>query len=100
MLFTIVLWEIIVLTQNFIKAQRRWLLVRKDTKLKILKEGGEQALSHSQNDITRIDFALKRIADDQYGICTNCGCMIAPNRLKVIPETPFCTPCAKETEAQ
>lgn len=76
--------------------RKHHLLSRKDSKTTILKEGGQQALSHSWNDIKRIDFALKRIEDGQYGLCCNCGCGIEEARLDSIPETPFCTDCAEE----
>lgn len=72
---------------------------RRESKLGILKRGGEQALSHSYRDITRIDFALKRIEEGQYGLCVDCGAPIQEDRLQIIPETPFCTDCAKRIEA-
>ncbi len=57
---------------------------------------GEQSLLHSHDDIRRIDFALKRIMDGQFGICPNCGSLIEEERLEIIPETPFCSSCAHE----
>ncbi len=85
---------------QFIEERERQLRHRRQSKLRILQGGGEQALSHSYKDISRIDFALKRIKERQYGLCTNCGCPIGAARLRVIPETPFCTSCAKSIEAQ
>ena len=76
--------------------RRHHLLTRKQTKTDILKEGGQQALSHSWNDINRIDFALQRLEEGQYGLCCNCGCIIEEARLDLIPETPFCTSCAED----
>lgn len=84
---------------GYIENQRHWLLSRRESKLEILKRGGEQALSHSPKDITRIDFALRRIEDGQYGICTQCGFLIEQQRLKIVPETPFCAECALVVEA-
>lgn len=83
-----------MLTREFIEQQAVRLEVRKRSKEQILKSGGQQALSHSYRDITRILFALKRIENGQYGICTNCGVSIGGKRLKAIPETPFCLKCA------
>jgi len=85
---------------EFILEQTEWLKIRRITKLGILASGGQQALSHSYSDITRIDFALKRIKENQYGLCANCGGLIQMNRLKTIPEAPFCITCAEEIESQ
>jgi RNA polymerase-binding transcription factor DksA len=80
---------------SYLGQKRQALLERRSSKTKILKEGGQQALSHSWNDITRIDFALRRIEQGQYGLCCNCGVPIDEGRLVSIPETPFCTDCAQ-----
>ena len=85
---------------KFFEGQRRWLKYRRESKSAILKQGGEQALSHSLQDIVRIDFALKRIEEGQYGLCTDCGCPIHEGRLKIVPETPFCASCATRIESQ
>lgn len=76
--------------------RKHHLQTRKQTKTDILKEGGQQSLSHSWDDIKRIDFALRRIEEGQYGLCCNCGCIIEEARLNLIPETPFCTSCAED----
>lgn len=47
-----------------------------------------------RSDIARIDAALKRIADDEYGWCVTCGEPIAPRRLEVDPAAPRCVGCA------
>jgi RNA polymerase-binding transcription factor DksA len=83
------------MTGSYLGEKRRILMERRDSKKEILKEGGQQALSHSWNDITRIDFALRRIEQGQYGLCCNCGIPIDEGRLTSIPETPFCTDCAQ-----
>jgi RNA polymerase-binding transcription factor DksA len=85
---------------DFWEKQRAWLCARLESKEAILKEGGERALSHSLDDLIRIDFALKRLDEGQYGLCTNCGAFIEKERLDIIPETPFCADCAKSIEAQ
>ncbi len=91
-----------IFTKEFLANQRQWLLKRRDSKTNILREGGERALSHSWADITRINFAILRIDTGQYGLCPNCGGGVEVNRLKSIPETPFCSFCAglKEQERQ
>lgn len=45
-------------------------------------------------EIRRIDAALARIEAGDYGICATCGQDIEPERLDVLPDTPFCRSCA------
>ena len=44
--------------------------------------------------IKRIDAALQRIDDGDYGICTECGEEIAVRRLEIDPAVPQCVGCA------
>ena len=46
-------------------------------------------------ELKRIDSALKRVADSEYGECLKCGDDIAAKRLTSDPSTPFCIDCAK-----
>lgn len=46
-----------------------------------------------QTQIKRIEAAVKRIDEGEYGYCVRCGEKISPDRLKVDPTTPFCTTC-------
>jgi len=87
-----------MINQEFLERMQSNLNFRKKSKMNILKKGGDQALSHSYQDIRRIDFALMRMKQKQYGLCTNCGCIIEEARLEIIPETPFCSDCAKAIE--
>lgn len=48
-------------------------------------------------EIARIRAALDRIRKGDYGICTQCGEPISPQRLEVLPETPLCRQCAAGT---
>ncbi|GAA6178577.1 TraR/DksA C4-type zinc finger protein [Shimia sp. NS0008-38b] len=48
----------------------------------------------SQDEIHRIQAALKRVRDGEYGFCVSCGENITDARLDVVPETPFCSACA------
>ncbi|MDR5652092.1 TraR/DksA family transcriptional regulator [Ruixingdingia sedimenti] len=45
-------------------------------------------------EIRKILAALERIEAGEYGYCTKCGAEIAPERLDVLPFTPFCRNCA------
>ncbi len=46
-------------------------------------------------ELARIDQALKRIAEDEYGYCVNCGEEIAESRLALDPAAPTCIDCAR-----
>lgn len=45
-------------------------------------------------NISEIEQALKRIANDEYGVCVTCEKQIPDNRLKAIPWTRQCVECA------
>lgn len=49
-------------------------------------------------ELARIEAALKRIADDDYGFCTACEQPIAPKRLQNDPSTPLCIQCAARAD--
>lgn len=42
-----------------------------------------------------IDAALARLATDSFGTCTTCGREITPDRLELVPATPYCVRCAR-----
>ncbi|WP_428525643.1 TraR/DksA family transcriptional regulator [Roseibium sp.] len=46
-------------------------------------------------DIQRIEAALKRLDEGEYGYCVDCGEDIAAKRLEVDPAAAFCIRCAK-----
>lgn len=63
----------------------------------------QQAMSQENQrrrtlELTRIVQALRRIKDDEYGYCVECGEEIAENRLAVDPAAPLCIGCASERE--
>lgn len=82
----------------YLEEKRNHLVARRESKLEILKQGGERALLHSYHDIVRIDFALRRIEQQQYGLCPDCGCAIEERRLKSVPETVFCASCQSDRD--
>lgn len=47
-----------------------------------------------EQEAARIDAALKRIDDGEFGYCANCGDAIAPKRLAIDPTVPTCVRCA------
>lgn len=50
--------------------------------------------SRRAKEIRRIDAALKRLDDGEYGWCVECGEAIGPQRLEADPAAPRCTQCA------
>lgn len=46
-------------------------------------------------EIDKINAALKRLDDGDYGYCVTCGEEIPEKRLAVDPAAPFCIGCAK-----
>ena len=53
---------------------------------------------NSEHVLADIDAALKRIEDGTYGICTNCGRQIAPERLEARPWATLCIDCQRRRE--
>ena len=47
-----------------------------------------------QSEIQRIDAALQRLKDGEYGYCVACGEDIEPKRLSYDPAVPNCLRCA------
>ena len=45
-------------------------------------------------EIRRIDAALIRVAEGEYGYCVECGEAISPRRLEIDPAAPRCSACA------
>ena len=48
--------------------------------------------------LQRIEGALKRIEDGEYGMCASCGEDISPQRLEVDPGAILCIECASKAE--
>ena len=59
------------------------------------------SLAVSENDsrqLTEVDQALIRLADDEYGVCQNCEKPINPKRLAAIPWARYCLDCQELVE--
>lgn len=59
----------------------------------------QQAMAEAQErsrnlDLTRIDMANRRLADDEYGYCADCGDEIPDARLAIDPMAERCVKCA------
>ena len=72
---------------------------RLNHKQAILQAGGEQALSHSQEDVDRILRAISRLETKSFGLCVSCGHLIAEERLVIYPEGERCLLCQNSYEA-
>ena len=51
-----------------------------------------------RNLLMLIDEAFRRLDNDAYGTCTNCGATIGDKRLSAVPWTPFCIDCQELQE--
>ncbi|MFW2367012.1 MAG: TraR/DksA family transcriptional regulator [Desulforhopalus sp.] len=49
-----------------------------------------------EQQLVRIDAALERIEEDEYGYCASCDEEINRRRLDVDPANPFCVDCASK----
>jgi len=52
-----------------------------------------------QVELARIDSALKRMEEDEYGLCVQCGDEITGGRLNSDPAVPLCIACAGRGKA-
>jgi len=48
-----------------------------------------------KDELHRIEAALKRMGEDDYGYCVNCGDEIETKRIELDPAVPTCIGCAK-----
>ncbi len=63
----------------------------------------QQAMASESNrrrevEVQHIEAALQRIAEDDFGYCSQCGEAIAPGRLEVDPTVTLCIGCAEKSE--
>ena len=54
----------------------------------------QEVARRRDNEIARIDSALKRIKEDEFGYCLACGELIAGERLLLDPTVAICISCA------
>jgi DnaK suppressor protein len=52
-----------------------------------------------QRRLQQIESALRRLAEDEYGLCASCGEPVGYRRLEAQPETPLCIQCQSGREA-
>ena len=46
----------------------------------------------------RLQIALTRVAEGEYGLCSECGASIPPKRLLAIPDATTCVACQEQLE--
>jgi DnaK suppressor protein len=66
---------------------------------KLLLELTNQIHARNSTKLAQIDAALHRILDATYGVCQDCGEMIAEKRLLLNPHFQTCVECAEERES-
>ncbi|MGB1092165.1 MAG: TraR/DksA family transcriptional regulator [Oceanobacter sp.] len=54
--------------------------------------------TESEKEVRDIRQALKRLDNDEYGFCSQCGELISEARLVAIPEATLCYACANKRE--
>jgi RNA polymerase-binding transcription factor DksA len=66
----------------------------------MLIEMNNQLSTRNSAKLSQIDTALKRIEDNSYGLCLDCGDSIPEKRLLHNPHFQTCVSCAEEREAE
>ena len=59
------------------------------------KSVNEVALRSARERVTRIGLALKRVDDEEFGLCAECAEIIPFARLKSMPGTRLCVKCTE-----
>lgn len=61
------------------------------------KSVNEAALRNSEAKLQNMILALKRLEEEEnFGLCQKCGQAIIAGRIVLMPESPYCTPCASK----
>jgi DnaK suppressor protein len=63
-------------------------------------EISSQLAEVESRELARIEYALERMHDGQFGICEGCGQGIPMARLNALPYATFCIKCQREAERQ
>ncbi len=59
----------------------------------------QETLRRRRQEFVRIEDALERIEEGDYGQCLECGKLVAPARLEVDPSAALCIDCANKAES-
>ena len=63
-------------------------------------EISSQLAEVESRELTRIEYALERMRNGQFGICEGCGTNIPMARLNALPYATYCIKCQREAERQ
>lgn len=63
-------------------------------------EISSQLAEVESRELTRIEYALERMRDGQFGVCEGCGVAIPMARLNALPYATYCIGCQREMERQ
>jgi DnaK suppressor protein len=63
-------------------------------------EISSQLAEVESRELIRIEYALERMREGQFGICEGCGCPIPMARLNALPYATYCIKCQRESERQ
>jgi DnaK suppressor protein len=57
-------------------------------------------LGHTEQQLLDINQALNRLEEGSYGICLNCGEIIQPARLEIVPSAALCIKCQHKKDSK
>jgi DnaK suppressor protein len=63
-------------------------------------EISSQLAEVESRELARIEYALERMREGQFGVCEGCGINIPLARLQALPYATCCIKCQRETERQ
>ena len=102
--------------QKVLEAKRKELLSGSSDREEIAIENAAEDFDRLQQQLNRevairnldrqstllksVQAALKRVADESYGICLRCDEEIPEKRLKALPWAAYCVPCQEKVDAQ
>ena len=63
-------------------------------------EISSQLAEVESRELARIEYALERMREGQFGVCEGCGTNIPMARLNALPYATYCITCQREAERQ
>ncbi len=70
-----------------------------DSATEVFEQAKNLALRQDrERELGMVELALEKLAKGTFGACENCGQLIDPARLKVLPQAMFCLACQKRLE--
>lgn len=62
------------------------------------QEMAKAGLERNQLRLKKVLVALKKFENDEYGYCEACDELISIDRLKIMPESPYCIACQEKLD--